>query len=373
MGAFDAIIVNIGKVTTPVASDLLRRQCVVSSGDSSVTKDTIQMVTASDWKTYVTGTNETSKWLESFFAIADNKVAYIFECSASGDAATRLKALQAFIQSGVSPCYKYALPQVLYKDPYLATLLALFSTESSMVYFSAIQDTQAGTKNDPTQQPEYTNWKGQKSFMSFYPSLTLDTLNIDGLVSGVMASNSYDIGGNTPMSPLDRKHIIGSTKEIDDAIYVKIKEANCVVSENFQTYNRIQNGKMADGTEWEKRYSQDYLVVTLQANIEALFDTASNNAGYEIKYNDNGILSVKENLVETLKTLRNLGVVNRFGKSINLATQEIAGIDDVAYIPFVQYKKDNPAHYKAGIYGGYSAYVEIQGFIKQIIFNVTIG
>lgn len=371
MGVFDTITINVGRVTVPEKAEFLRNYCVVSAGNSTVDANTIKMVSADDWKTYVTGDNETSKWLTSFFTLAKGKACYIFECGSSGTAEAKLKALENFINEGVTPCYKYSLPQALYKDSYLATLLDKYNGEDTPIYFSAVCDTTSNT--NPQSQTEYVNWKGRKAFMSFYPSLSDANFNLDGFATGVMASSAFDIDSSNTMRSLERMLVSSSSKDLGATLNKQIADAPCVISLNRGNKNRLRNTKMADGYFWHTRYAQDYVLFLIKSNVDALFDTSADTAGSAITYNESGIQSVKQNLITTLKSARSLGLINRFGASIDISTGAITGQGDLTSIPFEEYKNANPTNYNEGIYSGYSGYIEIQGFIVKIIFNVTLG
>lgn len=371
MGVFDTITINVGRVSIPAKAEFLRNFCIVSAGDSNLDQGTIKMATAEDWSIYVTGDNETSKWLKSFFVKARGKAVYIFECGSSGSEEEKLKRLESFIDEGVTPCWKYSFPQALYKSPYLSTLLAKYNGEDIAVYFSAVQDTSSST--NPSEQTEYANWKGQKAFMSFYPSLGDANYNIDGFASGVMASSDFDIDSSNQMRPLERMKISSFSKDLGATINKQIHDAPCVLSLNDGSNNRLRNTKMADGYFWHTRYAQDYVIYLIKSNIDALFNTSADTAGSAIKYNDSGIQSVKQNLITTLENANSLGLVNRFGASLDISTGKITGQGDLSAISFEEYKNANPENYAEGIYGGFSGYVEIQGFIVKIVFNVTLG
>lgn len=371
MGVFDSIVVNLSVLATPQKAEFLRRFCVVSDGKSTIAEGTCEMVTADNWKTKVTGTDEVSKALTSFFVNAVGKVAYVFECGTSGTADAKLKKLEAFIDGATLPCYEYLLPEALYKDTYLATMLTKYSKEETPTYFSA--NLVIAGQSDPTQQTEYNNWKGKKAFMGVYPTISDANFNTAGMILGVKASSVFDISTAKKMSSLEYKYCGSASNTLDTATLTKIGQAPCVFTMLKSIKNEIRNTKMADGKFWHYRYAQDTLVSMLQANIDALFSNASNTTNGALQYNDAGIQSIKQNIISTLTTAKQMGIVNRYAQSIDLATNQLTGIDDIASIPFEEYKNANPTHYADGLYGGYSGYIEIMNFIVKIEFNVTLG
>lgn len=371
MGVFDNIQINLNTITTPAKADFMRRFCIVSNGNSNLEAGAIQMVTSEDWDTYITGTNETSKALSSFFLKAIGKVCYIFECGSTGDEEAKLKVLENFIDEATFPCYEYLIPQSLYQDGYFGTLLIKYSSNEQSVYFSA--NLISSAQPDPTQQAEYAYWKGQKAFMGVYPTFENDSYSTAGAILGVKASSSFDIGTSNRLGPLEFKYCGATSKTLGSGILNKISQANCVFTMMQGINNEIRNSKMADGKFWHYRYALDNLLFLIKANIDALFSNSSNTPNSAITYNDAGIQSIKQNLVSTITTASQMGLVNRFAQSIDLSTGKLIGLGDIASIPFVDYKAGNPQDYENGVYGGYSGYIEIMQFIVKVDFNVTIG
>lgn len=371
MSVLDSIVVNLSTLAIAEKADFLRRFCIVSDGKSNITEGKCEMVTAENWKTKVTGNDEISKALTSFFINAVGKPAYVFEAGSSGNTQAKLKKLEAFIDGATLPCYEYLLPASLYADAYLSTLLEKYVKDEQAIYFSA--NLNASAQADPTQQTEYNNWKGKKSFMGVYPTISDTNLNTAGLILGVKASSVFDISTAKRMSSLEYKYCGSSSKILESSIFTKNYEAPCVFTASKGTRNEIRNSKMADGKFWHYRYSLDTLVSMLKSNIDALFSNASNVVNGALQYNDAGIQSIKQNLISTLQTAKQMGIVNRFAQSIDIATNELTGINDLASIPFEEYKNANPKDYANGVYGGYSGYVEIMNFIVKIEFNATLG
>lgn len=371
MAIFDSIVVNLSTIATPQKAEFLRRFCIVSDGKSTITAGTCEMLTADNWKQKITGTDEVSKAVASYFINAIGKVVYVFECGSSGNADAKLKKLETFIDDATLPCYEYLIPEDLYKNAYFATMLTKYSKDEIPTYFSAnlVSNAQA----DPTQQAEYNNWKGKKAFMGIYPTISDTDLNTAGLVLGVKASSAFDISTAKRMSSLEYKYCGSGSKTLGTSILTKIAEAPCVFTMLKGVKNEIRNTKLADKKFWHYRYSQDTLISMLKENIDALFSNASNVSNGALQYNDSGIQSIKQNIISTLATAKQMGIVNRFARSIDLATKQLDGIDDISSIPFEAYKNANPSDYENGKYGGFGAYIEIMGFIVYIEFNVSLG
>lgn len=365
--SLDPIIITMNKVVTPTRPEFLRRFCIVSNGLSNITKGEYKVVDSSSWSQFVTNDNYLKKWLNSFFVKAIGKTCVILEIGSDDNAEAQLKKLEAFIDGGTYPCYKYSLPHDLYADNYLATLLTKYNDINQSVYFSAIT-----SDTDPTQEESYNNWKGKKSFIAFYPSLQDTNLNIDGIITGIMASSSFDISSGNPMNNLWYKETSTLSKTLDSTLTSKLIEANAMFSILQGSNNIVVNAVNADGEFWYAYYSIDILKVTLQSNITTLLYNSSNTSGGGLTYNDAGVETIKQNVITTLESLKNQNVVDIYARSYDLGTSQPVGVGDITTIPVATYKVDNPDNFKQGIYGGISFYTRILRFIRQILININL-
>ena len=365
--SLDPIIITMNKIVTPARPEFLRRFCIVSNGLSNITKGEYKVVDSSSWQKYVTNDNYLKKWLNSFFVKAIGKSCVILEVGGDDGAEAQLKKLEKFIDGGTYPCYKYSLPNDLYENNYLATLLTKYNDINKSVYFSAVT-----SDTDPTQDNAYNNWKGKKSFIAFYPSLQDTNLNIDGIITGIMASASFDISTGNPMNNLWFKETSTLSKTLDSELTNQIVSANAMFSILQGSNNIVSNAVNADGEFWYVYYAIDILKTTLESNITALLYNASNTSGGGIAYNDSGVETIKQNIITTFNSLQAQNVIDIYARSYDLGTQQPVGQGDITTIPVSTYKVDNPDNFKQGIYGGISAYVRILRFIRQILLNINL-
>lgn len=365
---FTPIIVNLNVLAVAQPSQYLRRFCIVSAGESSVPKNTIQMITPDNIGTYVSSDNDTKKWINSFFLNAIGKVCYILEVGSDVSAQQQLQRVDTFISAGTFPCYNFSLPSTLYADSYLGTLLTKYAKAGMGVYFSAVLPAEK-----PSSGGQYSQWKGQKCFMGYYPSLSNANLNIDGLISGIKASSDFDVSIGTRLSPLEGKYTNTPSIVLPQETQEDIATSNVVFTSAEGTSNVVTNAVYADGNPFSYWYAVDKLKTLLEANFATLKLNASNIPNSALTYNDSGIQTIKQNLTTTLESAINMGLVNQFASSYNLGSGKPVGIGEVEAIPFSTYISTNPEDYKNGFYGGFSAWVQIQRFIRQIQFNVTLG
>lgn len=365
---FDPIVVNLNVLVAPQSADYLRRFCIVSAGESTVEAGKIQMITPENLATYVTSDNDTKKWINSFFITAVGKVCYLLEVGSEGTAQQKLQKLDTFISGGTFRCYNYSLPSALYADNYLGTLLTKYSQAGSGVYFSAVLP----AKN-PSSETYFSQWSGKKCFMGYYPSISDTNLNIDGLISGIKASRAFDVGISNRLSPLEGKYTNTASISIDQEILVDISTSNVCLTMQQGGQNVVVNAKYADGRPFSYWYAVDKLKSLLEANFVALKHNASNTPNSAIPYSDGGIQTIKQNLITTLTTATDMGLVNQFAESYDLATNTPVNRDELKSIPFAEYIAGNPQDYENSTYNGLSGWVQIQRFISKIQFDVTLG
>lgn len=369
------INVTLSKSITSTSAQFLRRFCFIPSTASqiqSIADGAYQVVNASNFTEYVQGTtNETYKWLKSFFTSAgESKEAVIFN-PAGTNASDRLKALEAFIQEGTYPCYKYSLGQDLVKDAYFATLSSAYADVSKSCYFSFVCEDGIDPAKSTT--IPYSNWSTKKSVMAFYKTLSDSNYNIDGLITGIMASSQFDISTSTKMKSLDLVSIPVTATDLNTTMLNALENAPAVFGTPISGQNVIYNSKMADNTFWYYYYCCDILKYTLISEFNTLLINSANNTNSAIPYNDNGIRSVSQKFANVLRNLMEMWVVNRFAKSYDSGTDTLKDINSVNAISFEEYKNANKENYSNGIYGGLSAYVEIMGFIRKVNISVNLG
>lgn len=130
---------------------------------------------------------------------------------------------------------------------------------------------------------------------------------------------------------------------------------------------------MADGELWTTRYAWDLTISKVEASLRKCLFDSSNVPNTPIYFNNQGIATLAQRIINTLESCKKLGLVEAFGSGKDLTTDAITGLGTISAVSAQQWKADNPAEFAKGIYGGFTVYIQVQGFIQQVIFNVNKG
>lgn len=266
--------------------------------------------------------------------------------------------------------YKYSVPRQMMANDTFLSLVEMYSKIDSSVYFSGETIRNA----DPNTDPVFVKLKSRKGFFGVYNNCTDSNNILDGGISGIMASNSYDISTNNQMSPLCFKYISFDFNKTTNTFNEILTD--CPVTWiGYQAGQRVLfGGRYCDGEAWDYWYSWDNVRESVKVNVETFIINAINTLGKNpLQYNKDGIKNISLNLELSLQECVTLGYINQFGESLDIATNTIKNVGKVAFIDFDNYIKSNPDDYAKGIYNGYSAFVQIGRFILQVSFNVNLG
>lgn len=363
-----SVVISVSKRVFAGTNEKLRRFCLVSSGDTGLQEGEIKGVNSENWEATITSDNGGSKkFAKSFFLTAKNKTLYVLEVGGGGTAEERLQKVEKFIDAGVDTCYMYSLPPVLLADAYLGTLLTKYSSVESAVYFEGRLD------NTPTQSAWFeTQAKGKKAFFGTFDNSVDKNYLMSGAFMGVMASGKFDISTGNRMSPLDKTNAVLVPSQLETATQSELADAPVSWGAVSSTgRNVIVGTRFADGETFDYYYSLDNIMSELELGIESLLESGA-NGGSPVTYNEIGAKMLQNKAITILKALQAKGFVDRFAEGYDEAREEIKGLDSVAYIPVDKYKADNPQDVKNSIYGGLSCWIEVQRYIMQVKFSVSI-
>lgn len=266
--------------------------------------------------------------------------------------------------------YKYSVPRQMMANDGFLSLVEMYSKIDSSVYFSG----ETIRNVDPNTDPVFVKLKSRKGFLGVYNNCTDSNNILDGGISGIMASNSYDISTNNQMSPLCFKYISFDFNKTTNTFNEILTD--CPVTWiGYQAGQKVLFGsRYCDGETWDYWYSWDNVRESVKTNVETFIINAINTLGKNpLQYNKDGIKNISLNLELSLQECVTLGYINQFGESLDIVTNTIKNVGKVAFIDFDTYIKSNPDDYAKGIYNGYSTFVQIGRFILQVSFNVNLG
>lgn len=289
--------------------------------------------------------------------------------SYNGDFTEVLKNFNTFIQRGLERNYWYVLPDNLVGAENIHTsLFNNFTGTTAGTYF--IVDLE--TTIDPTINPVMAKIKENKSVIACYDHG--DGRSVAGALAGLFASYRFDISDTNPASPFNYKELAAFQYNLlEKSMYNSVinNSLNCVGTIANTTV--LLNGRCMDTRAIDYWYQWDYLDYELQQALQNLIISGVNNPLQVIKYNQNGIDTIKATVQGVLDSAKYRNVITEYAESYNTATGEMVNTGKVSAIGFQTYIKNNPEDYQNEIYQGISFYVMIGRYIRQVVMNVTIG
>lgn len=369
----DPVIVNVTVQVNPPEADLIRKYMVVSAGDTNIDSGSYEVVDRSSYEDIFTSTtnNPTYNWLVAFFTNAPNAEAYVLETGTivGNDATANIAILSAFISAGTEPCYKYSCPQGFYGEGAFTTLLGLYTGVTAQTYFSL----EITNGVDPSQDPNFTALAGMKSFFPCYGS-GVSGESIDGAITGVMASTLYDLSASNPNTMLNYSRVLGVTAPtLSSTLATTLNGLGINYAGIITGITTIFNGRYADLVTWDYWYGWDWFQINTINTLTATIVNGANNPSASVRYDQNGIDTIKSVLNGVAKKGQSYGVVTDFGADYDFINDEITDLGSFYAIPFYTYIASEPTKYAQGKYDGLSGYLLIGRFIRQVVFNVTIN
>lgn len=366
------VIINVSKSFTPQADTLLRTFCVVSCGDTSWNAGESKVVNATDFESNVTASTHTLKVLKSFFSQAPRQSCIVIEVKGQSSPAVsaQVKTLQDYIKAGLKIGYGYYIPPTITADTSCEGLFSAFNGLNDKVCFFIDME-----KKAPSTSTLWTTYVNKSSSVfGAYPNISTIDFIPAGVVMGVCAGSAYNINASNKLSDLDGKILSGiQSQELDTATAQSIADASASFFFNDGTTCLLGGGRMADGEFWTTKYAWNLTMQKVEASLKKCLYDSSNIPNTAIYFDEQGINTLKQKIINTLQSCKKLGLLEAFGSGKDLATDTLIGLDDIYSISAQQWKTDNPDDYAKGIYGGFTAYLQVQGFIQQVVFNVNKG
>lgn len=366
------VIINVSASITPQADTRLRTFCVVSCGDTSLEAGKSVVVNATNYSASVTASTHTLNALKSFFSQAPKQSCVVIEVKGTQSPAVsaQVDTLKAYIKAGLKVGYGYHIPPTITADASCQGLFAEYAGLDKSTYFFV--DLEAKTPATSTFWTTYVN--KAKSVFGAYPNIATPDYIPSAVAMGICASGSYDISSANKLSNLNDKIVNGlQSTELDSGFSQDVTDASASFFFNEGSTCLLGGGRMADGELWTTRYAWDLTISKVEASLRKCLFDSSNVPNTAIYFNNQGIATLAQRIINTLESCKNLGLVEAFGSGKDLTTDTITGLGTISAVSAQQWKADNPAEFAKGIYGGFTVYIQVQGFIQQVIFNVNKG
>lgn len=366
---FMPFTITVSKSVSAVPDERMRRVCLVSAGDSNIGDSKYAILDQSNWNSSITSdTSEAGKYAKTFFSQnnAQFKSLILLEVGSGGTIESKLKKVEKFIDDATYPCFLFHLPSTILNDSYLGTLLTRYSTDTAQVYFSFIMD------NLPASSAFFNaQAKGKKSAFAIYPTNTDTNLNMGGVFGGIIASSTFDITTSNRMRPLGglKTPVVNN---VLDTSTINTLTTNLI---NFggllSGVQVVLNGVFNDGEYFEKWFSFDSVCNKLKSEMEAFYVNSVNLPNSALEYTDTGVKMARDKIISILEACVDLGFVSTFGSSYDLANGTIQNEGEIGWEKVSSYRASNPTDFSAGIYGGFTVFIDIKGFIKQIPIQLS--
>lgn len=229
-------------------------------------------------------------------------------------------------------------------------------------------------KIDPADDPTWQSYKGTKAFFGVYDTLATDAYTLCGAILGTMANSIFDITDSNPATPLNYKTISGATfVELKESFINSLTQAPLNYGHQLVGNPVILNGRYADGYAWEYWYQWDIVCLEIEKKLSSLILNGVNNPNYVIQYNQNGIDILESGIISVLQAYQNRGAITAFAKSVDIGTNALIEEGFIKAVRFYEYQQLNKEKYENEIYDGFSFYLMIGRYIRQVVINVSLA
>ena len=329
--------------------------------------------TEDTFKAFVTN-DVLTEWLNGLPSDRWNSEAYDIWRDERGtknvDYLDKLTALDEYLTNTAMPSYIHYLPQQMLRDSRISSMIyQKYQDLQAKTYFFINANNDADFENNQI----FKNAKDSKCVAVFFDN-TLENYNLAASVAGLFASYKFDISDTNPSSPFNYKAILGVKYQcLIQSLQQNLIQKSLNFMATLANNSVLLNGRYTDSFPIEYRYQWDLVSFEVENALQTLILNGVNNPIYIVKYNQDGIDTIRSNIKATLNRMINWGCVTDFSARINSATGDMENIGDITAIDFNSYVSANPTDYENEIYAGISFYLRIGRYIRQVILSITLG
>lgn len=279
-----------------------------------------------------------------------------------------IDVLKKFIQETSERSYMYALPNSLYGNESLVSLIKLYSDFSSGQYFMITGDFGENLNTSS----KYAPYKKLKPLFYVSPS-AISSESVAGALMALMASNVYELSEVNPLSLFEYKIVKGITPLSPSSLVLQSlidNGANWIGEKADNTV--VFGGTFADGTGFEYYYALDSYLFTLSSSLETAIIKGANNPRQAVYLSQLGIDKMKAICESVSNNFVNYKAIEAFGVSRD-KDDIIENNGHYGAIDFITYKKQYPLNVKNGIYSGLYADIDFKAFMVQVALNIGIN
>lgn len=243
------------------------------------------------------------------------------------------------------------------------------SLESKVFFFITMT-----TNEDPLISQAAQLYKNVKSVFLVYDNLLNAAYPLSSIILGICASSSYDLSDTQKGTPLNFKTLDGQTAEqLSSVLSSNIIDCPANFGGTLAGNYVLLNGRYADGVAWEYYYFWDTIEFEIKKKLETLLLNGVNSSQNVIPYTQSGIDTLAANIKSVLLLWQDRGVITSFSESFDSNTNSMVNAGQISAIDFYTYVANNPEDYANEIYKGFSFYLMIGRFIRQVYIDVTLN
>lgn len=243
------------------------------------------------------------------------------------------------------------------------------SLESKVFFFITMTPNE-----DPSVSQGAALYKNVKSVFLVYDNLLNAAYPLSSIVLGICASSTYDLSDTQKGTPLNFKTLDGQTaSQVSSILATNIINCPANFGGTLAGNYVLLNGRYADGIAWEYYYFWDTIEFEIRKKLETLLLNGVNSSQNVIPYNQSGIDILSANIKSVLILWQQRGVVTDFAQLFDNNTNSMVNVGQINAIDFYTYIANNPEDYANEIYKGFSFYLMIGRFIRQIYIDVTLN
>ncbi|HHT1485818.1 TPA: hypothetical protein ACTY1O_000953 [Enterobacter hormaechei] len=292
--------------------------------------------------------------VETFFAQGSSVGTYLLELGYQDDLTKdEVAALKTYMQEPVKRFYAYLVPEAWKANDDFITLAKLYTSNESMQYFFALEDT-------PDDTNYVTPYAGIKSIIA----MADDTYPVTNAAAAAMwnfVSPSPSEINKVPPMAFRYLQAVNANKAKASILTTMVKQNINYVdtgAEGGIANTMLVKGVTSDGNDMTYWYSVDWVQINVDMMLANAVINGSNNPINPLYYNQDGIDRLQQVAQGVFNTGVSYGLVN--------------GQTPVNAVPFKTYVKNNPNDYGIGRYAGLSAtYTPMRGFV-EIVFNINV-
>jgi hypothetical protein len=324
----------------------------------------------------VPGANELQSMVNTFFGQGTATSVYVLELGA-GDATSGPTALDTFLTANPATFYSMLVPRSWDGASGLLSLIAKYEALSSKTYFFVTTTTGTYTDYTPVMKCVVAEVEAPDTPLTEF-----------SLAADFQHTLSYAPSATNKMTPNAFAYLYGVTAYPtmgNNALLQTLQDANVnfvgTGAEGGNSNTLIMLGTTMDGKDFAWWYAADWVQINCDRATANAVINGSNNPLNPLYYNQGGINTLQDVVVQTVGNGISYGLLN--GTVIqtsldpttfsqNLANGVYAGQNVVNSVPFSIYTKLNPNDYGLKKYGGLSVVAIPQNGFTQIVFNIQI-